>query len=95
MKYAPDRSKIAIAVSGDGTTARQQVADRGRGVSGLRRPHLGTRFARGDNVSDVVGSGLGLAIIDDVAAAHGGSFTLTPRDGGGTCATLSLPLRLS
>ncbi|MFT4917089.1 MAG: two-component system sensor histidine kinase TctE, partial [Yoonia sp.] len=47
---------------------------------------------RGENVGDVIGSGLGLTIVRDVARAIGGSFEIEERDGGGTCATLLLPL---
>jgi two-component system osmolarity sensor histidine kinase EnvZ len=36
------------------------------------------------------GSGLGLAIVERVARAHGGSLELTPREGGGPVARLTL-----
>jgi two-component system osmolarity sensor histidine kinase EnvZ len=36
------------------------------------------------------GAGLGLAIVDRIARAHGGSFDLVAREGGGLVARLSL-----
>jgi two-component system osmolarity sensor histidine kinase EnvZ len=38
------------------------------------------------------GAGLGLAIVDRIARLHGGTFDLSPRDGGGTIARISLPI---
>lgn len=38
------------------------------------------------------GIGLGLIIISSIAEAHGGSFTLSPREAGGAIAVLDLPL---
>ena len=38
------------------------------------------------------GTGLGLSITYSIAKKHGGTVELSPRDGGGTVATLRLPL---
>jgi len=35
------------------------------------------------------GFGLGLSIVQAIAKSHGANFTLSNRDGGGACATLS------
>lgn len=92
VKYSNVDGEVRVDLLCDAGVARVEVRDRGRGLAGVsgNTPHR--RFQRGDNVSDVTGSGLGLAIVRDVAAAYGGSFTLTPRDGGGTCAAFLLPL---
>jgi two-component system sensor histidine kinase VanS len=37
------------------------------------------------------GVGLGLAIVQSITQAHDGTLTLTPRPGGGLCATVQLP----
>jgi signal transduction histidine kinase len=42
--------------------------------------------------SGVQGSGLGLTLARQIARAHGGDVTYTPRKDGGSCFTLSLPL---
>ena len=36
------------------------------------------------------GVGLGLAIVDSITRAHDGTLTLTPRPGGGLCASVLL-----
>ncbi|MDP1669133.1 sensor histidine kinase [Phaeovulum sp.] len=92
VKYSPADTDIALRLSRSAEAACIEVADRGRGLSGSAKAELTRRFARGANVGDVVGSGLGLTIVEEVAAAHGGRFELTEREGGGTCARFWLPL---
>jgi len=41
--------------------------------------------------TDHSGAGLGLAIVRSITEAHDGTLTLTPRAGGGLCATVRLP----
>ncbi|MBX7100503.1 MAG: HAMP domain-containing histidine kinase [Myxococcaceae bacterium] len=68
-----------------------EVLDQGHGIdpkvaTRLAEPFVTTRAHAG-------GTGLGLAITQELARHHGGTLTLRPRDGGGTQATLTLPLR--
>lgn len=92
VKYSPDDSTVQITLAAEGGFARLDVRDRGRGLGGETQATLEQRFHRGTNVDGVVGSGLGLTIVAETAAAMGGRFALTDREGGGTCATLWLPL---
>jgi two-component system, OmpR family, sensor histidine kinase TctE len=93
IKYSPAESEVVIALSQAAGMVQVEVRDQGRGLSGATMPQLAARFTRGGNVADVVGSGLGLTIVTEVATALGGTFHLIPREGGGTCASLSLPQR--
>lgn len=93
IKYSPDEGRVEITLALRDGQAEMLVCDRGRGLGGADLAELAQRFRRGDNVTDIVGSGLGLTIVLEVAEASGGRFTLSPRDGGGTCALFSLPLR--
>ena len=92
VKYSAEETLIDFRLSFADGHAEVIVADRGRGLSGQAQAQLAKRFVRGTNAGDVIGSGLGLTIVDEVATAHGGAFTLSDREGGGTCARLSLPL---
>jgi two-component system, OmpR family, sensor histidine kinase TctE len=94
IKYSADETVVLIRAEEQGLMALITVADRGRGLDGMSHERLKRRFRRGVNVADVAGSGLGLTIVEEAANAMGGTFTLTAREGGGTCATLSLPLLL-
>ncbi|SCY72355.1 sensor histidine kinase [Paracoccus tibetensis] len=89
VKYARSEGTVHLALHEADRQAVLAVCDDGRGIAG---DALTGRFRRGSNVEDVAGSGLGLTIVTEVAAAHRGRFSLTPRPEGGTCATLSLPL---
>jgi len=75
------------------------VADRGAGippdqVERLKQPFTRASAARARE-DGAAGAGLGLAIVDRIARIHGGSFDLSPRDGGGTVARVALPLSAS
>lgn len=93
IKYSPGEAQVEITLTLRDGRAETRVCDRGRGLGGSDLVELSQRFRRGGNVADIVGSGLGLTIVLEVAEASGGSFALSPRDGGGTCALFSLPLR--
>ncbi|WP_410218712.1 sensor histidine kinase N-terminal domain-containing protein [Paracoccus sp. (in: a-proteobacteria)] len=91
VKYASPEGRIEVDLLRENGQAVLAVRDDGRGLSGDPAKLVG-RFRRGGNVGDVGGSGLGLTIVTEVAAAHRGRFHLMPRDEGGTCALLHLPL---
>ena len=92
IKYSFADGLVEVGLHREGQMAHIWVHDRGRGLSGVRASDLMVRFQRGSNVEDVIGSGLGLTIVREVAAAAGGNFKLSEREGGGTCADLYLPL---
>ena len=92
IKYSHVDGEVDIILRREDRFAEVTVKDRGRGIGAGNTASLSSRFKRGDNVTDVVGSGLGLTIVRDVARAIGGRFEITEREGGGTCATLLLPL---
>lgn len=84
---------VSVAVRAEGGVALIEVADRGPGipdseVERLKQPFTRLEIAR----SDKGGAGLGLAIVERVVRAHGGSFELLPREGGGLVARIRLPI---
>lgn len=93
IKYSTPDGEIEIRLAEESGLARISVSDRGRGLSDAASETLTKRFQRGNNVEDVIGSGLGLTIAAEVAKTHSGTLKLTNREGGGTCAELSVPLR--
>jgi signal transduction histidine kinase len=70
------------------------VLDRGPGIPAKKRETVFKPFQRLDDSlsSGVSGSGLGLTLARRMARAHGGDVTCSPRVGGGSCFTLSVPL---
>jgi signal transduction histidine kinase len=49
------------------------------------------RFYRGSQARHIPGTGMGLAIVQQIAAAHGGTLTVSSSSDTGTTFTLSLP----
>jgi len=87
LKFSPAGAGVDVTVRG--TTV--EVADRGPGIDVEDRERVFDRFYRATSVRTLPGSGLGLSIVSQIAALHGGTVTLEPRDGGGTVARLALP----
>jgi two-component system OmpR family sensor kinase len=91
--HTPSGTTVTVAVTReDGGAARVTVADDGPGVPSPLRAHLFERFVHGDGPrgAEGGGTGLGLSIVAAVAAAHGGSATVTSEPGA-TEFTVRLP----
>jgi signal transduction histidine kinase len=71
------------------------ICDRGPGLPEDMLTKVVQPFVRSDpsRNSATGGVGLGLSIANSIALDHGGSFSLTPRPGGGLCANVTLPIR--
>jgi signal transduction histidine kinase len=65
------------------------IFDRGSGVSAEAGARLFQPFF---TTKKSGGMGLGLAISRDIIERHGGEIGLSPREGGGTIAWVTLPL---
>jgi len=70
------------------------VLDRGPGIPAKQVRTVFEPFHRLDDSlsSGIPGSGLGLTLARRMARAHGGDVTYSPRAGGGSCFTLTVPL---
>lgn len=68
--------------------------DRGLGVPAGCEEKVFEQFYRAhDSLSNgIQGSGLGLTLARQIARVHGGDVTYAPREGGGSCFTLRLPV---
>jgi two-component system osmolarity sensor histidine kinase EnvZ len=70
-----------------------EVLDRGPGVKASEVERLRRPFSPLDDRGDVGLHGIGLAIVDRIARLHGGTLSLSPREGGGLRASVVLPRR--
>jgi len=71
------------------------VLDRGPGVPREAQERIFEKFYRANDslTNNVQGSGLGLTLARQIARAHGGDVIYAPRQGGGSCFTLRLPVQ--
>jgi two-component system osmolarity sensor histidine kinase EnvZ len=73
-----------------------EVVDRGAGIAPADVERLKQPFTRANEsrarADGAAGAGLGLAIVERIVRAHGGSFELLARDGGGLVARVLLPV---
>ena len=82
-RYASSTIWIGVAEDGDGAVLT--VADDGPGIPDDDHERVFERFTRLDEARDrgAGGTGLGLSIVRSIAEVHGGSATVSTRDGGG------------
>jgi two-component system, OmpR family, osmolarity sensor histidine kinase EnvZ len=76
----------------EGDRVRVSVLDRGPGIPAAQADAVKQPFVRLERDSSQPGAGLGLAIVDRIVRLHGGVLDLSPRDGGGLEARISLPV---
>jgi signal transduction histidine kinase len=97
-KYSGDSRELSLEVWREERPlpyAEVRVLDRGLGVPHGCAEKIFEQFYRAHDCLDsgIQGSGLGLTLARQIARAHGGDVAYTPRDGGGSCFALRLPLR--
>jgi signal transduction histidine kinase len=95
IKYSPDGGPIEVHVRQlSPSEAELTVADRGIGLGGENKEQLFERFERGERkaLTGIHGLGVGLYVSREIVRRHGGRISLHNREGGGTVATVVLPL---
>lgn len=95
IKYSNHPGHIEVSLAAHDGVASIRVSDVGIGIAADDLPRVFDRFFRADRArskSRAAGAGLGLAICRSIVEGHGGHITLASRPGGGTVATVELPL---
>lgn len=94
VNFTPEGGRVVVRVDRGPQGARVQVIDSGVGVGRSVRDHVFEPFVqlKPAGVPSHEGPGLGLAIVAAITARHGGRVALAAAPGGGTKATLILPL---
>jgi signal transduction histidine kinase len=99
-KYSDSHKEVVLEVRMQASPlpcVEVKVLDRGLGVPTGCGEKIFEQFYRAhDSLSNgIQGSGLGLTLARQIARAHGGDVSYEPRDGGGSCFTLRLPVMRS
>lgn len=93
VKYSDTAADVVIRARGAGSWVDIDVADEGVGIPARDQERVFERFYRVDRgrSRNTGGTGLGLAIVRHVVQNHGGSVSVTSREGDGSTFTLRLP----
>ncbi|ADB36221.1 ATP-binding protein [Spirosoma linguale] len=83
---------VQLTAEADGVVLR--VSDTGVGIPAAELPHMFERFHRVANAGGRTyeGSGIGLSLVHELVRLHGGTITVTSREGEGSTFTVRLPL---
>lgn len=92
IDFSPDGSTIELAAEHLGAQVVLTVADRGPGIPPFAQERLFERFYSLPRPNGARSTGLGLPFVREAVALHGGCVTVANREGGGTVATMALPL---
>ena len=93
IDFSPQGGRITIGLETRDGHAVLTIRDHGPGVPDYAREKIFERFySLRHHSAGRKGTGLGLTLVKETAELHGGSITLEPAEGGGTLATLTLPI---
>ncbi|WP_193210672.1 two-component system sensor histidine kinase CreC [Luteolibacter marinus] len=93
IDYSPAGSTVDLELLTAAGKAEIRISDRGPGIPDYAREKIFERFySLKHHASGRKGTGLGLTLVKEAAELHGGTVALGPREGGGTVASLTLPL---
>jgi signal transduction histidine kinase len=93
LAYSGGDEPIDVAIDPSGDAVVLTISDRGFGIPEAEREQVLRPYVRGSNAELLArnGLGVGLAIVSGHVRDLRGSFALTPREGGGTTASVRFP----
>ena len=91
-KWSPPGGEVRVDAQQVGDTVHLRVIDRGPGIPVELRQSVLLSFRRGGDAASVEGTGLGLAVASGFARLMGVELVLDDTPGGGTTATLVIPV---
>ena len=90
-KHGGSGKRIVVHLTQEDGTYIITIRDFGPGIPEAELPYVKQKFYKGS--SRARGSGIGLAVCDEIVNLHGGRFDIGNAEGGGTVATIRLPLK--
>ncbi|GIV95496.1 MAG: sensor histidine kinase [Herpetosiphonaceae bacterium] len=95
IKYSPEGGTITLRVERKGHQVEIAISDQGIGIPSDALPHLFDRFFRAGNADrqQFAGMGLGLFVVKEIVTLHGGTISVSSKEGQGSTFTIQLPLK--
>ncbi|HHQ49104.1 MAG TPA: ATP-binding protein [Acidobacteria bacterium] len=96
IKYSEHGGEVTVRLRVQDDRVTVTVEDRGIGIPDDFLEEVLLEFVRAPNAKKHApeGTGLGLAIAREAVEGHGGTLVLASREGGGTTATITLPVHV-
>ncbi|MCX5975121.1 MAG: PAS domain-containing protein [Coprothermobacterota bacterium] len=96
IKFSPQGGRVEVRLGIEGDTLLLEVEDHGAGIPSQEQEQLFQPFQRSRSAQQkgIPGTGLGLYVCRRIVEEHGGTITLTSREGQGTKVTVRLPWRV-
>jgi signal transduction histidine kinase len=91
LKFTPAGGWIRVRCWGSDDSLHIEVADSGEGMPADQLPHVFDKYYQIGEQARSKGAGLGLTIAHDIVEEHGGTISVTSREGRGTTFVVSLP----
>lgn len=92
VKYSPSGREVRVRVVRDGGDAVIDVRDHGVGIAAAEIERVFDRFYKTDADRAEPGAGLGLYLVKAIVEGHGGTVSVTSKQGQGSTFTIRLPL---
>ncbi|WP_077404505.1 HAMP domain-containing sensor histidine kinase [Janthinobacterium sp. LM6] len=92
IKYGPKQGMVSVQLRKNNAALFLTVDDNGTGIPEHELGLVYGKYFRGSRTGFIAGSGIGLYLVRRIIAQHAGSIFLANRPGGGTSATITLPL---
>ena len=94
IKYASSGGEISLSMEADESEVEIRIEDRGPGIPEAHMNKIFDKFHRVDDslTATKQGAGLGLSIAKRMLEDVGGSLSYAPRQGGGSCFTVKVPV---
>lgn len=92
FKFVSDRGRIRILLRQKQNGIEVSVVDNGLGMSEEVMGRIYEKFYQGDTSRASSGNGLGLTLAKRIVDLHGGTISVSSKEGKGTSFTIFLPL---
>ena len=94
IKYNVPGGNVDVEIEEKGNAVTVSVSDTGNGIPESMKNQIFEPFFRVDKSRsrEMGGAGLGLSMVDAIIKKHSGTVTVTDREGGGSCFTVTLSI---